>query len=98
MNQQQVGFGIHTDDLQITTGRLRGSVLTGHPLALEQTTGVSTHTRTTSVAVTLLYTVRRTLTGKVMPLHDTRKTATLTGPGNVNSLNLRERVDFDFLA
>jgi hypothetical protein len=45
----------------------------------------------------LLHTVRRTLTGEVMPLHHTSKTTTLTGARNINCLHFRQDINLDFL-
>src|SRR5690606_18724009 len=43
-------------------------------------------------------TVRRTLTSEIVPLHDTRETATLRGTRYIHSLNGRKDIDRDLSA
>jgi hypothetical protein len=97
LNQKQIVFRIDLVKVKIPSGYPTSTIMTRHPLTLEGAARRCTHSGTTGMTVAFLDPVSRSLTAKIVSLHDTSETASFADAGNINSLDFFENVDIDIL-
>jgi len=89
-NNNHIVFQINTHNPQLPRRGTGTPIPPRHLHPLDHPSRISTHTDGTTMTMNPLNTMSRALPSKVMPLHHTRKAATLTRANHVNMRRIRK--------